>query len=123
MGQRIRQERYCQHIQKKLRLLSNRINRGKVYNLLRGFKNAKNPVVACLDSDLRNLTKTHITQLAQQILKGEADLTLGKMHFNTLDSVYEKLAPQVLERYKDRYTLLISRQRATRRQELLKIKQ
>lgn len=54
---------------KKVRLLTNNQNSGKGYSLYRGFKNAKSPVVVCLDGDLINLTKDHIQKLVQPILK------------------------------------------------------
>ncbi|MEA2020674.1 MAG: hypothetical protein U9M98_03085 [Patescibacteria group bacterium] len=44
------------------------------------------------------------------------------MHFNRWDNIYQKIAPQLIEKYKNNYTLLISGQRAAQRKELLKIK-
>ncbi len=105
-----------------LHLLNNRENKGKGYSLWWGFREASKNVIVCLDADLINLQSAHIEQLANPILKETADLTLGKMHFNTFDNVYQELAPNLLENYKNRYTILITGQRAAHRKDLLKIK-
>lgn len=52
-------------------------NRGKGDALMAGVKQAKNPIILFIDSDLVGLKTQHISDLIKPIINKKADLTLG----------------------------------------------
>ncbi|MBA4318888.1 MAG: glycosyl transferase family 2 [Flavobacterium sp.] len=52
-------------------------NKGKAFALLYGCKRAKEDCLLLLDADLIGLTVSHIEDLVQPVINGEADSTIG----------------------------------------------
>jgi glycosyltransferase involved in cell wall biosynthesis len=61
----------------RLKLIRHRLNRGKGQAIISGLRITTSPVVLFLDADLIDLTVQHVEALAQPILSGEADMTIG----------------------------------------------
>jgi len=60
-----------------LKLIRQNVNRGKGQAILSGLRATTSPVLLLLDADLIDLTVEHVESLAQPVLSGEADMTIG----------------------------------------------
>lgn len=71
-------------------------NRGKAGALYEGVKRARNDVVVFLDADLVGLCPQHVDRLAEPVLSGEADMTVGQfLEGNRWISLWQRLVPSI----------------------------
>lgn len=61
----------------RLKLIRHRLNRGKGQAVLSGYRASTSPALLLLDADLIGLTVQHVEALAQPVLSGEAEMTIG----------------------------------------------
>lgn len=59
------------------KVLKEDVNKGKAYAMLRGCNRAKGEIILFLDADLIGLTSSHVNDLIEPVINGEADSTLG----------------------------------------------
>jgi len=64
------------------RVIRNESNRGYVYSIKKGFREAKGDIIVCLDGDGEH-DPAFIPKLVKPITDGEADLVLGKREYIT----------------------------------------
>jgi glycosyltransferase involved in cell wall biosynthesis len=70
----------------RIRLLRNATNQGKGGSILSALRKTQSPYLLLFDADLRNLTKQHVYDLIQPLLRCQADMTVGifrRGHFLT----------------------------------------
>ena len=80
----------------RLRVIRHATNQGKGQAILTGWHASHSPVILFLDADLIYLTVQHVEALAQPVLSGAADMTLGLFqHGHFLTDLSHRATPWI----------------------------